>query len=140
MARLMTRAFPRTEPSTITAETASAPPWAHEVLTRGKREFVGTRLGPSARAFRAVQSRSSKVMCLQAAELRFTDQSHLARQLERTLWPLFHLLRGHRALCLQLEHLALLDHREPPRSTNGSRNLVQTPSQFGRFPASPPWH
>jgi hypothetical protein len=56
----------------------------------------------------------------------FTDQSHLARQLERTLWPLFHLLRGHGALCLQLEHLALLDHREPPRSTNGSRNLVQT--------------
>src|SRR4029453_12067672 len=43
---------------------------AHEVLTRGKREFVGTCLGPSARAFRAVQSRSSKAMCLQAAEFR----------------------------------------------------------------------
>jgi hypothetical protein len=70
----------------------------------------------------------------------FTDQCHLARQLDRTLWPLFHLLRGHGALCLQLEHLALLDHREPPRSTNGSRNLVQTPSQFGGLPASPPWH
>src|SRR4029453_17656652 len=48
MARLMTRAFHRTEPSTITAETASAPPWAHEVLTRGKRDH--DPVGPPARA------------------------------------------------------------------------------------------
>jgi len=38
--------------------------------TLGEHEFVGTRPDPLRPSIRAVQSRSSKVMCLQAAELR----------------------------------------------------------------------
>jgi hypothetical protein len=42
-----------------------------------------------------------------------------------------------RALRLQLEDLTLLDHLEPPRLNNGSRNLVQTTSQLERGRAHP---
>ena len=58
---LMTRALHRTEPSMITVETVSAPPWAHEVLTRGKRDFVGNAWVPLLELFaqfRADQARS----------------------------------------------------------------------------------